>query len=293
MNKRTILSSALLLAPALVSADEVQRSIDAHAESSVSISNVAGSVEVFGWSRNEVEVDADLGSGVEDLIVERDGSDIVIRVKVPRENARHVSSDLVVRLPERSSVEIGVVSADVEVRDVFGEQSLHAVSGDISAEAYEADLSAETVSGDIEIAGDGGTAVTQLGTVSGDIDALRLSGELAANTVSGDLAIAEGRFERVQAKTVNGDFVFRGALDEGARFDAESINGHIDVRLDGNVSARIDIETFNGSIRNCFGPDPKRTSRYAPGRELKFTEGDGDARITLQTLNGRVTICKE
>ena len=37
----------------------------------LSISNTAGDIEVSGWSRNEVEVAADLGWGVEELIVER------------------------------------------------------------------------------------------------------------------------------------------------------------------------------------------------------------------------------
>ena len=58
------------------------------------------------------------------------------------------------------------------------------------------------------------------------------------------------------------------------------------------MSARFDIETFNGSIDNCFGPEPVRTSRYTPGRELRFTEGDGNARVAIKTLNGGLRLCK-
>ena len=293
MNRLALNASVFLLMSAAATAKEEQRSIDAHPESNVSISNVAGSIEVSGWSRNEVGVDADLGSGVEELVLERDGRDIVIRVKVPRNNARNTSSDLVVRMPENSNLDVGAVSADIEVTGVFGEQDLHSVSGDVEAEAYESDMTAETVSGDIEIAGNGDAIVAQLGTVSGDIDAQNLSGELDVNTVSGDLSVAAGEFERVKAKTVNGDFEFRGILESGGRFDAESINGHVDVTFEGAISARFDIETFNGRIRNCFGPEPKRTSRYAPGRELKFTEGEGKSRVTLSTMNGSLTLCRE
>ena len=293
MLKKLAAINALVLSFGIASADEEHRSIDAHAEGSVSISNVAGSVEVTGWSRDEVDVEADLGRGVDELIVERDEDDIVIRVKVPRDNARNISSDLVIRVPENSDLEIGVVSADIEVENVFGEQMLHAVSGDITTEAFESDVSAETVSGDIEVAGDGNAIDARFGTVSGDVDVLGVSGELDANSVSGDLAIAEGQFERVRGKTVNGSFVFRGQLEDGGRFDAESINGRLDVEFEGSISARFDIETFNGSIRNCFGPDSKRTSRYAPGRELKFTEGSGESRVSLNTLNGSVILCKD
>ena len=81
-------------------------------------------------------------------------------------------------------------------------------------------------------------------------------------------------------------------LTDDGRLDVETINGSVDIDFDGDVSARFDIETFNGSIRNCFGPESVRTDRYTPGRELKFTEGNGSGRVTIQTLNGSLRLCK-
>ena len=52
-------------------------------------------------------------------------------------------------------------------------------------------------------------------------------------------------------------------------------------------------ETFNGDIDNCFGPEARRTSKYAPGRELSFTAGDGNGEIRIKTLNGDVILCKK
>ena len=70
-------------------------------------------------------------------------------------------------------------------------------------------------------------------------------------------------------------------------------NGDVDIKFSGEVSARFDIETFNGRIRNCFGPEPVRTSEYAPGRELRFTEGGGEGRVVIRTLNGGLRLCTE
>ena len=53
-----------------VMADDVQKVLDASAESAVQIYNTAGDVEVRGWSRKQVEVVAELGSGVKELIFE-------------------------------------------------------------------------------------------------------------------------------------------------------------------------------------------------------------------------------
>ena len=67
------------------------------------------------------------------------------------------------------------------------------------------------------------------------------------------------------------------------------------MRLDlaGPVGAEFDISSFNGDIRNCFGPDPVRTSEYAPGSELRFREGQGGARVRVKTLNGDISLCNK
>ena len=155
-----------------------------------------------------------------------------------------------------------------------------------------AEIEAESVSGDIEVAGDNQSISARLHSVSGDIVAENLSGELRAETVNGEINVVNGSFERISGDTVNGEIVFHVRLREGGRMDVETVNGAVDVDFGGDVSARFDIETFNGGIRNCFGPESVRTSKYAPGRELKFTEGSGAGRVSINTLNGGIRLCK-
>jgi DUF4097 and DUF4098 domain-containing protein YvlB len=281
-----------LIVAVTANAEEINQRMDAASDGTVEVSNVAGSVEVRGWSRNEVEVTGDLGSRVEELIFERDDNNILIKVKVPRNSNGGISSDLYVKVPQRSSLIVDTVSADIDVADVEGEQSLQAVSGDVSTEAHGEDIELGSVSGDVEVVGDNNAARSKLNTVSGDVDAENLAGEIQADSVSGDVTIVGGSFERSKVETVNGDIVLHAGFEDGGRMDIETVNGAVDVDFGGDVSARFDIETFNGSIRNCFGPESVRTSRYAPGRELKFTEGGGSGRVTIQTLNGSVRLCK-
>ena len=287
---KSIAISCLWLSTAY--ADDVNEIMDAEADGTVTVSNVAGSVEIAGWSRDQVEVTGELGSRVEELIFERDGDEILIKVKVPRSNNGGISSDLTISVPENSSLQVNTVSAEIEVSDVRGEQELQSVSGDVETEAHESDIELGSVSGDVEVQGDNQEIRTRLNTVSGDIDTYGLAGEINAETVSGDLSAVSGSFERVKLNTVNGDIVYRARLTGDGRMDVETVNGSVDVDYEGDVSARFEVETFNGSIRNCFGPESVRTSRYAPGRKLIFTEGDGDGRVTINTLNGSIRICK-
>lgn len=274
-------------------AETLNRRLDAAPDGVVSIDNTAGSIEVRGWSRNEVEVTGELGSDVEELVFERDGKEIVVRVRPSHGNNRDISSDVVVRVPERSSVNASGISADIDVRDVRGAQRLSTISGDIDTYAYAADIDVEAISGDVTVQGDNEEGRAHLGTVSGDVEVQNLAGEIEAGSVSGDVSIVDSRFERAQVETTSGDAVFHADLVGDGRLDVETINGDLDVVLGDDVSARFDIETFNGEIRNCFGPEPTRTSRYTPGSELKFVEGEGDARVTIRTLNGGLRLCKD
>ena len=286
--------AALLVAQPADAARDVSESLDASDDGRVSISNTSGSIEVEGWSRNEVEITGTIGDDVEELIFERNGENVRIKVKIPESKGRYrdASADLKIRVPEKSSIDVATISADIDVRAVLGEQDLQAISGDITAEGFGSDIDVETVSGDIEVQGDGKDARADLQSVSGDVSAANLAGDVDAESVSGDVGIVGSTVERGDFETVNGDITFRAMLERSGRLDIETVNGGVDVEFAGDVSARFDIETFNGRIRNCFGPKPERTSKYAPGWELSFTEGSGDGRVTIATLNGGVNLCK-
>lgn len=290
----SIVAICVLFIAGVSMAEEIDRTLDVDKESRISISNLSGDVEVRGWNENRVHVTGELGDDVEELIFERDGKQVTIKVKIPerKRGKKDVTSDLYVSVPQGSSLNVSTVSADIDVDGVRGEQRLQTVSGDVSVEAFDAEINAEAVSGDVDVVGNNADAVWRFTTVSGDISVKDISGDVRAELVSGDIAVSGGSFDRVTLETVNGRIEFRGALAAGGKMDIESVNGSVDVNFTGDVSARFDIETFNGGIRNCFGPKAERTGRHGPGWGLDFTEGSGDGRVTIETLNGRVTICK-
>jgi DUF4097 and DUF4098 domain-containing protein YvlB len=291
MKRLTVFALGVLLAMPVV-AEEVDKTIDAASDGHVHVSNISGSVTINGWSRDQVEVTGEIGRNVEELIVERDGDKVTIKVKVPKKSGRGIESDLYINLPVASSIDVGTVSADIEVTGVLGDQELNTVSGDVTTEVDDRDVSAGSVSGDVEITGHGKDAETHGNTVSGDVTLIRVAGNAAAESVSGDVVVDGGSFDRAQFNTVNGDVLFRAELRRGGKLGAETVNGEVELQFEGEISARFDVETFNGDIDNCFGPKPQRTSKYTPGKELSFQEGDDDARVTVSTMNGDISICR-
>jgi DUF4097 and DUF4098 domain-containing protein YvlB len=291
MKRMTVLILSTLLAMPLA-AEEVDRTLDAAADGHVYVSNISGSITINGWSRNEVEVTGEIGRNVEELIFERDGDKITIKVKVPRNSGRGIESDLEIQVPQDSSIDVGTVSADIEVEEVRGEQKLNTVSGDIDSEGGRSDVTAAAVSGDIDINGQRQEAETRVNSVSGDVTLFRVAGIVAAESVSGDVIVDEGSFDRVGLNTVNGEILFRGQLRDDGKLKAETVNGSVDIDFAEGVSGRFEVDTFNGDIDNCFGGKPERTSKYTPGWEWSHQDSDGDARVAVSTLNGDVTICR-
>jgi DUF4097 and DUF4098 domain-containing protein YvlB len=292
MKKLILIALSFLFAfPAM--AEEVDKTLDAAPDGHVDISNTAGSVTVSGWSRDQVEVTGTLGRNVEELVFERNKDKITIKVKSPKSSGRDIDSDLQINVPQNSSIDVGAVSADIEVTEVMGEQRLHTVSGDVTTESSANDVMAESVSGDVEVKGDKSDNETEASTVSGDVTLFRVSGTVSAESVSGDVVVDEGSFNRADLSTVNGELLFQAELRKGGKLSAETVNGDIEVEFAGDVSAKFEVDTFNGRIRNCFGPEAERTSKYTPGWGLSFTEGDGDGRVDLSTMNGGVSLCRK
>jgi len=291
---KTLLNTILIsLLATTAFAEDVNRTVDAAKDGHVEVSNISGEITIEGWNQSKVEVTGTIGRDVKELIVERDGDEVLIKVKLPNRSSSASDADLRIKIPAGSSINVGTVSADIDVSDVNGEQSLHTVSGNVTTESRGEDVSAESVSGDVEVSGDNSDSEVEANTVSGDVMIRRVSGEVVGESVSGSVEVEGGSFDRADLNTVNGEVNFEGELRNDGRLSIETVNGSVDVEFVGAVSAKINIETFNGGIRNCFGPKAERTSKYAPGWELDFTEGDGEGRVDISTMNGRVTVCKK
>jgi DUF4097 and DUF4098 domain-containing protein YvlB len=295
MNHRALCLSLLLpLAVAWQPAfaeREIREAADVHPQGEVEVSNVSGRIEVAGWDQERVEVTGTLGRGAEALEFRTQGRHTLIRVKYPSGTKNVGASELRIRMPVESRLVVASVAADVEIRDLRGAQRANSVSGDIETVMFSEDVQLKTVSGDIRLVGTGSPGLLTITTVSGDVEVRSVAGEIVLQTVAGDLDVASEQLERARIRTTNGDATLHTGLAPEARIEMEAVNGTLSLVLKGEQSdAEYTLETFNGRIENAFGPEPVRTSRYAPGTELRFTIGEGSARVNMETLNGAIIL---
>jgi len=284
-----------LSAPPTGAQEKVDRRRPAAAAGAVQVRNVAGSVRIVGWDRNEVQVQGTLGQGTERLDFEERSGAIVVEVVLPerRERQREVrieGSDLEIRVPAGAALDVNTVSAGIRVEGVRGALDLESISGEIQTVGEPEEVRASSMSGDIDIASSRGPV--NANTVSGEVTIGQAVGAFRISTISGNAtvrarALSDGSFD-----SIAGNLRFDGDLAGRARLELESHSGTIELTVPADVSARFEVDTFSGSIVNEFGQEAVRTSRYVPGRELDFTQGSGEARVRIHVFSGRVEIRK-
>jgi len=292
---RIVTAGAALMALAAgpAAGQSINRGVDASAMGEVVISVSVGNLTVRGWEQTRVEVAGELGAGMPEFELTRNGEQVIVRVITASESVEQRDrgrTDIYVSVPSDSRLVVTTSSADLLVAGVHGTQSLRSVSGDIETEAWSALVEAESVGGDIGISGREGPANAMLSTVNGEIEVRGPFERLVASTVSGDIELDILDATSMQLNTTNGEIDLRATLRDQATIDAETINGDVELEIGDDGNLHLDLGTFSGRIENCFGYEVTR-SPGASGRELRNV-GDADApRIRVRTLNGDIEVC--
>jgi hypothetical protein len=222
--------------------ERVSRTVPLPPGGTLQLKNFSGHVTITGTDRPEVVVDA-VRRGTRTqldritLDVHAEGSTVIVDANHKdwswmdwaRKNV--VETDLDVRVPRRTNLDVDVFSSPVEVRGVDGSYRVHAFSGGIRLMDATGSVDAHTFSGAVDIeersVGDGQSVVVN--TFSGSVD-IRVP-ESAQGTV---------------------DFhSFSGQLTSGLplRFDETGSRRSLTARLGAGVDgATFRVKTFSGNL---------------------------------------------
>lgn len=242
---RLFVLAVALVATAVASArvtEKITRTFPLTADGSVAISNVNGAIEIVGWDRNDVSLEAEKSAASDDALkriqITIDDSPQRLVIKTEHEkrwkfwdNAR-AKVTYKLRVPAGASLrKIDVVNASIRVSGVTGYADLESVNGSIKADGLAS----------------GGRFHTVNGSITAAFTALRGEGKISLNSVNGTCSVelpANAAFE-LKAGSTNGriscDFPItlsksgRGTLSGtvnggGALVTLHSVNGTLRVR---------------------------------------------------------------
>jgi len=256
----------------------------------VDIDVLSGTVTIVLGSSDLVEVTGTLGDGVESLEIDGDEDGVYIEVEYDEDyhGKQEVDTDLTIRVPAGVALSVETVSASISVAEVAGELDLETVSGNIEITSKPAALDVETVSGNVYV--ESAPPESDVSSVSGLIEIRAAGGALDAENVSGKIVVHGGVIDGGDLASVSGDITCHAIPGSGGDLDIETMSGTITLMIDAGMVASFDLSTFSGSIENQIGPEPRRTSKYTPGKELYFNTGTGGPSISLESFSGAIKL---
>jgi hypothetical protein len=292
MNRMMIMLILVLVAAGAAWAGQpVNETIPVAPGSEISVENLAGSLTFEGWDSATLEVTGTLGDGVErlDIDVDEDG-EIYLEVEFDEDyhGKQTQSTDLTIRLPAGSPLSVETVSASISVSGMSSGLDLETVSGAIQVRGAPTSLDIENVSGSIDV--ETAPSEADVASVSGLIEIGTVMGDIDVENVSGEIVINGGTLGDTSIETVSGDITCLAVPGYAGDVDMETMSGTITLLVDAGAVASYDVSTFSGSITNEIGPEPQRTSKYTPGKELSFNTGPGGPRISLESFSGAIKL---
>lgn len=316
MKKLLIFAGFLYVSWNVLAAEKINRSLDVSTNPYVQIEHVNGSAKVIAWDQSEVKVTGRLGERAEKFVFEKNGNEVLIKVKVKHNSGwsnwgSDNGDDLEIFVPRQSKVYYNAVNVDVElkqirggvrvetvngsigVKELAGRIRLESVNGRITAESLEGNVRIDTVNGAINSRSSKGRE-DSYESVNGNIDVFSESGDINVETVNGDIDLVLGKVNQLNMDTVNGSIDAKLELDNNGEVEASSVGGSIRLYLQSDVSARFDIEGHaGGQIINNLSDDKMQKAKYGPNRWLKFSLKGGSAKVDVSTVSGRVKLDKK
>lgn len=272
----------------------------------VYLRNISGTIEVRGWNKDEVKIDAVKYSEARSeatakenaaevkIEVTREGSTLRIETVYPHrnhfwgDNNLNVSVDFKLWVPEKAAVEVHSVSGDVDAESVGGALKIDSVSGEVVARGAGAGAEIKLVSGDIDASGIAGDAF--LKTVSGDVRVSKVRGSIEAETISGELELTDVADARsVNAKTLSGNCVLTGRLVPQGRYTLKSHSGDVRLTIPADSAFEFEAESFSGTIDTDF--EIQVSGKMSP-REIRGTVKGGGAYVRMTTFSGSIELRK-
>jgi len=239
----TVALAMLIALPASASvSQEFHRTVPLSADGRVSLNNINGDVEITGWPKNEVQIDAVKTAPdqqrLDDMRIEVNGSgnsvDIVTKYPEGHTNNNPGSVHYTLHVPQNARIDkINLVNGSLEIQKVSGEVNANLVNGRVNASDLAGTADLATVNG----------------TVEANYSSLDNVREIKLSSVNGtvNLLLPQSPNANVEAQNVNGGISTDFPLAVKGHFIGKSMSGTL-----GSGGVQIELNNVNGSIH--IGP---------------------------------------
>jgi DUF4097 and DUF4098 domain-containing protein YvlB len=165
----------------------------------------------------------------------------------------HSDIDVLVVLPQESSLEVATVSGDTSASGLLDHVTVASVSGDVRVSDSSTTLEVHTASGDVYA----GRVLEKLicRSASGDVECLSAATKTEIWSASGDVIVSAERPGEVMVRAVSGDVKVRVARGLAVDVNGRTISGDMgsNIDLDSSSDAKDDEESLYIKVNTVSG----------------------------------------
>lgn len=271
---------------------DVDRTLSWESGGEINVNITAGQIEFRGWNKQEVKLTGDFSGDDERLTFKKSGRNIKLELEDESNSwwgkRSGGNADFTIFAPFSSDLDIDGTSLTIEADDINGSVDINSISGSVRLKGPSKRVDVETVSGDIRI--EEASGKMRLRTVSGDIEASVKAESFDAKTVSGDIEGNISELEFASFLSVSGDIDVELNLIADGRIEGQTVSGNLRLNFKDGVNSDFKLNTGpGGDIDNRITKDKPADNNHW-GQELRFTTGDGEGTVDLETMSGSIRI---
>lgn len=298
--------------------------------SKILVRNDYGNITITGWERETIEavaIDAarreTVSAGISEnlpvsnriLITAKPNKTnfqgkIRLEVKVPRYAELEpidASSGNISVSDMDGSVKVKTESGEITIRGT-GAVNAQTKNGEIKAENIEGDFTAKTENGNVKLADvDGSVNVTtgngnvEMRRIGDHVKIVAINSKIFVQCAQDDVEISDTSSQimllnidgNVDVSTSNGKASFIGSINDASRYRLKTLSGAVSMAIPENSGFRAILSSYGRHIETDFkSQGDSQTLPEEKGRRLLVRNGDGEARIELDSFDGRVRLSR-
>ncbi|PKG82223.1 hypothetical protein CXF85_15135 [Colwellia sp. 75C3] len=269
---------------------KVNQSLPVNATGMVYVEIPRGLVKIQGWNKQEVMIQGELDDTTKQLVFKTKNNKTLIKINTQGQQHWGDSSELNIFMPQQLQLRFKGIDTSFSITNLNNHIQGKSISGDLEVKKSHGKIKLSVVSGDVTLIESSG--FTKIESVSGTVNFSGDYEQAFLKSMSGDITANIAGTDKLTIKNISGDTQISGLVKSKAELKLSSVSGDILYKVIGELNAECKVVSqFGGDIINQLSDDlPIDGSLHK--KTLSFISGDGSGELSMNTINGSISIEK-
>lgn len=270
--------------------EKVNQSLSVETTGIVFIEIPRGLVKIQGWEKQVVMIQGELDDTTKQFVFKTKNDKTLIKIDTQGQHQWGDSSVLNIFMPQQLQLHFQGIDTFFSITKLNNHIEGKSISGDLIVKNSHGKIRLSSVSGDLTLVQSSGS--TKLESVSGMVNFSGDYEQAFVKSMSGNITAEVSGTDKLMIENISGGTQISGSVKNQAELKLSSVSGGIFYKVKGSLNAECDVVSqFGGEINNQLTNDLPLDGNLRK-KTLSFVSGDGSGKLSMNTINGSVSIEK-